>query len=88
MDGMLLKCLGEEWAKIAMGEVHKGICGTHQSTHKMRWMIKRARFYWPSMIDDCFKYYQGCEACQRFRDVQTVPAGMLHPIVKPWPFRG
>jgi hypothetical protein len=57
MDGLLLKCLSEEHAKIAMGEVHEGMCETHQSVHKMRWMIKRAGFYWPSMIDDCFKYY-------------------------------
>jgi hypothetical protein len=28
---LLLKCLGTNQARIAMGEVHKGICGTHQS---------------------------------------------------------
>jgi hypothetical protein len=66
MDRLLLKCLGVEQAKVAMGEVHEGLCGTHQSVHKMRWMLKRAGFYWPSMIDDCFRYYQGCAACQRF----------------------
>jgi hypothetical protein len=57
MDGLLLKCLGEEQARVTMGEVHEGLCGTHQSAHKMRWMLKRAGFYWPSMIDDYFKYY-------------------------------
>jgi hypothetical protein len=36
MDGTLLKCLGEEQAKVAMCEVHEGMCGTHQSAHKMR----------------------------------------------------
>jgi hypothetical protein len=66
MDRLLLKCLGVEQAKVAMGEVHEGLCGTHQSVHKIRWMLKRAGFYWPSMIDDCFRYYQGCAACQRF----------------------
>ena len=40
------------------------------------------------MINDCFKYYKGCEACQKFGDIQLAPAAMLHPIVKPWPFRG
>jgi hypothetical protein len=44
--------------------------------------------YWPSMLRDCFKYYQGCEACQKFGKIQVVLASMLHPIVKPWPFRG
>jgi ribonuclease HI len=33
IDGLLLKCLGSDQSKIAMGEVHEGICGTHQSAH-------------------------------------------------------
>jgi hypothetical protein len=71
-----------------MGEVHEGICGTHQSAHKMKWLLHRAGFYWPTMINDCFRYYKGCESCHKFGDVQLVPAAMLHPIIKPWPFRG
>jgi hypothetical protein len=40
------------------------------------------------MEEDCFRYFRGCEACQRFGDVQLAPASMLHLVVKPWPFRG
>jgi hypothetical protein len=69
VDGLLLKCLGEEQASVAMGEVHEGMCGTHQSTHKMKWMLWRVCFFWPTMVEDCFKYFRGCEACQRFGDV-------------------
>jgi hypothetical protein len=29
VDGILLKCLDEDQARVAMGEVHEGICGTH-----------------------------------------------------------
>ena len=29
VDGVLLKCLDEDQARVAMGEVHEGICGTH-----------------------------------------------------------
>jgi hypothetical protein len=29
IDGLLLKYLGSDQSKIAMGEVHEGICGTH-----------------------------------------------------------
>lgn len=71
-----------------MGEVHDGLCGTHQSAHKMKWMLRRAGFYWLTMINDCFRYYKGCKACQEFGDIQLVPASMLNPIIKPWPFRG
>ena len=71
-----------------MGEVHEGICGTHQSTPKMKWLLRRADFYWPTMMADCFRYYKGCEECQRFGNVQLVPAALLYLIIKPWPFRG
>jgi hypothetical protein len=40
------------------------------------------------MMDDCCKYFRECEACQRFGDVQSASANMLHLIIKPWPFRG
>jgi hypothetical protein len=39
IDGLLLKCLGSDQSKIAMEEVHQGICGTHQSAHKMKWLL-------------------------------------------------
>jgi hypothetical protein len=87
VDGVLLKCLDQEQVKVAMEEVHEGMCGTHQCAHKMRWTLRRAGFYWPTMEEDCFKYFKGCEACQRFGDVQAAPASMLHPIIKPWLFR-
>jgi hypothetical protein len=71
-----------------MGEVHEGICGTHQLDPKMKWLLHRAGFYWPTMMADYFCYYKGCEECQRFRNIQPMPAAMLHPIIKPWLFRG
>jgi hypothetical protein len=40
------------------------------------------------MIADCFRYYKGCEECQKHGDVQLVPPALMHPIIKPWPFRG
>jgi hypothetical protein len=83
IDVLLLKCLGLDQSKIAMGEVHEGIYGTHQSAHKMKWLLRRAGFYWPAMLNDCFRYYRGCESCQKFGDVQLAPAAMLHRIIKP-----
>jgi hypothetical protein len=40
------------------------------------------------MMDDCINYQRGCEACQRFRNIQLAPTGVMNSIVKPWPFRG
>ena len=36
VDDVLLKCLDKDQARVAMGEVHEGICGTHQSAPKMK----------------------------------------------------
>ena len=41
VDGVLLKCLSQEEARVLMREVHEGICRTHQSAYKMKWVIYR-----------------------------------------------
>jgi ribonuclease HI len=88
LEGLLLKCLGPIESNRLLHEVHEGTCGTHQSAHKMKWLIRRSGYHWPDMLEDCFKYYKGCQACQRFGRVQIVPASAMNPIIKPWPFRG
>jgi hypothetical protein len=40
------------------------------------------------MIVDCFRYYKGCEECQKHKDVQLVHTALMYSIIKPWPFRG
>jgi hypothetical protein len=88
LEGMLLKCLGPTKVNRLLHEVREGAYGTHQSAHKMKWLIRRSGYYWPTMIEDCFKYYKGCQAFQRFRKIQMVPASVMNPIIKPWPLRG
>jgi ribonuclease HI len=87
LEGLLLKCLGRIESNRLLHEVHEGTCGTHQSAHKMKWLVRRSGYYWPNMLEDCFKYYKGCQACQRFGKIQIVPS-VMNPIIKPWPFRG
>jgi ribonuclease HI len=88
IDGVLLKCLGEEEAKILMGEIHEGVCGTHQSAFKMKWMIRNNSYYWTMILEDCFKYYKGFQECQMFGSIQRVLASAMNLIIKPWTFRG
>jgi hypothetical protein len=83
-DDLLLRCLGSDQSKIAIGEVHECICGTHHSAQKIKWLLRRVGFYWPTMLNDYFRYYKGCESCQKFIDMQLAPAAMLHHIIKPW----
>jgi hypothetical protein len=71
-----------------MGELHEGICGTHKLAPKMKWLLWIGGFYWPITIVDYFWYYKGCEECQKFGNIQLAPTAMMHPIIKPWSFRG
>jgi hypothetical protein len=54
----------------------------------MKWLLHHAKFYWLTILNNCFRYYKGCESCQSFENVQLAPTAMLHPIIKPWAFRG
>jgi hypothetical protein len=52
----------------------------------MKWLLSRSGFYYPTIINDCFRYYKGYKSCQKYEDVQLTPAAMLHPIIKLWLF--
>ena len=66
IDGVLLKCIDNEEAKVLMGKIHEGVCGSHQSEYKMKWVIRRNGYFWPTMLEDCFTYYKGYQECQKF----------------------
>jgi hypothetical protein len=85
---VLLKCLGEEPAKVVVQEVHDGISGAHQSAYKMKCLLRRAGFYWPTMMDDYIKYQKDCKVCQSFGNIQLAHAVVMNSIVKLWSFRG
>ncbi|CAL2277698.1 unnamed protein product [Prunus armeniaca] len=87
-DDLLMKCLGKKEQLVAMTEVHEGICGAHQAGIKMRWLLRRHGYYWPTILKDCIEYAKGCKDCQRHGPIQHVPAGPMNPIVKAWPFKG
>jgi len=82
IDGVLLKCLSDDESKSLMGEIHEGVCGAHQSAFKMKWMIQRNEYYWPTILEDYFKYFKGCQGCQKFGNIQRAPASTMNPIIK------
>ena len=88
IDEVLLRCFDKEEAKVLMGEIHEGVCGSYQLTYKMKWVIRRNGYFWPTMLEECFTYYKGYQGCQKFGNVQRAPASTMNPIIKPWPFRG
>jgi hypothetical protein len=85
---LLLKCVSKYESLQVLAEVHEGICGAHQSRVKMRWLIHRYGYFWPSVLKDCIEYAQGYESCQRHGPIPRIPTAELSLIIKPWPFRG
>ncbi|XP_024172220.1 uncharacterized protein LOC112178292 [Rosa chinensis] len=87
-DGIDFRCVYGREAKRLMCEVHTRICGAHQAAPKMRWLLRRHGYYWPSILKDCIAFAKGCEDCQAHGPVQHVPTIPMQPIIKPWPVRG
>ncbi|XP_050888197.1 uncharacterized protein LOC127093327 [Lathyrus oleraceus] len=73
-EGILLKCLGENEAYLALSSVHSGACGAHQAEHKMKWLLFRYGMYWPTMLKDCIEFTKGCQECQVHAGIQHAPA--------------
>ncbi|XP_024156147.1 uncharacterized protein LOC112164144 [Rosa chinensis] len=69
-DGIDFRCVYGREAKILMREVHTGICGSHQAGPKMRWLLRRHGYYWPSILKDCIAFAKGCADCQAHGPVQ------------------
>ncbi|XP_043717884.1 uncharacterized protein LOC122665814 [Telopea speciosissima] len=61
--GLFLKCVSLNEASLIMAEVHEGICGAHQTGPKMRWLIRRHGYYWPTVAVDYVRHAKGCWAC-------------------------
>jgi len=55
-EGVLLKCLGETNAYVAVSNTHSGACGTHQAGHKIKWLLFRQAVYWPTMLKYCIEF--------------------------------
>ncbi|XP_040369471.1 uncharacterized protein LOC121051315 [Rosa chinensis] len=87
-DDIDFRCVYGREAKRLMSEAHTGICRAHQEGPKMRWLIRRHGYYWPSILKDCIAFAKGCEDCQAHGPVQHVPNIPMQPIIKPWPARG
>lgn len=88
VDGVWLKYLGESEAYIALVETHEGICGSYQASEKMKWMLFRQGYYWPTILEDCINYAKSCEDCQKHGLIQQVSTSELHSMTKPGPFQG
>ncbi|XP_030946087.1 uncharacterized protein LOC115970625 [Quercus lobata] len=81
-----LKCVDEDEAKYILEEVHGGICGDHAGSRSLVNKVIRAGYFWPTMQGDAADIVRRCDRCQRYGNVQRLPAEKMMTIASPWPF--
>ena len=81
-----LKCVDEEEVKYILKEIHKGVCGDHVGLRSLVSKIIKTGYFWPIMQVDAKELVKKCDKCQRFSNVQCLPAKKLTTISSPWPF--
>ena len=81
-----LKCVDEEEAKYILEEIHEGVYGDHADPRSLVNKVIRTSYFWPTLQVDARKFVKKCNKCQRFGNVQRLPAERLMTIASPWPF--
>ena len=81
-----LKCVNEDEAKYILEEIYEGICGDHAGLRSLVNKAIRTGYFWPTMWGDTLELVKKCDKCQRFRNVQRLPAERMTMITSPWPF--
>ena len=70
-NGVLLKCLSDTEAYLAIYVVHNG---AHQAGHKMKWLLFRQGVCWHDMLKNSIDFAKGFQECQKHSGIQQVPA--------------
>ena len=50
--GTVLRCLDEIAVKVALQEIHEGICAIHARGHMMARQMQRSGYFWMTMEKD------------------------------------
>jgi hypothetical protein len=62
-SGVLMKCVPREEGKGILEEIHKGVCGSHTSSHTLVSKAFRRAFYWPTALGDAEELVRRCQGC-------------------------
>ena len=81
-----LKCVDEEEARYILEEIHGGVCSDHASPRSLVNKVVRTGYFWPTMQVDAAEIVKRCDKCQRYGNMQRLPAERLTTIASPWPF--
>ena len=81
-----LICLHPHQARVALLEIHEGLCGGHPAARSLALKVVRQGYFWPTILQDIKELVKKCDKCQRFANIQHLPAELMTPVSSPWPF--
>ena len=81
-----LKYVDEEEARYILEEIYEGVCRDHAGLRSLVSKVVRTGYFWPTMQVDARELVKKCDKCQRFGNVQRLPAKRLTTIDFLWPF--
>ena len=81
-----LKCVDEDEAKYILEEIHERVCGDHAGPRLLVSKVIWTGYFWPTMQADAVELVKRCDKCQRFGNMQRLPAEKLTTVTSPSPF--
>ena len=81
-----LKCVDEEESQYILAEIHQGIYGNHAGLKSLVNKAIITGYFQPTMQVDAMELVKKCDRCQRYGNVQWLPAERLTAISSPRPF--
>ena len=73
---------GKGLRNMLLQELHTADYAAHLGTRKTLAALQH-RVWWPGMAQDVLRFVRGCAVCQRTKDVNASPAGLLQPLPIP-----
>ena len=81
-----MKCVNEKEAKYILEEIHERVCRDHPSFRSLVSKVIRIGYFWPTKQVDAKELIKKYDKCQRFGNVQRLPAERLTTLAFPRPF--
>jgi hypothetical protein len=86
IDFIFRRCLTFDEVEKALNDCHSGACGGHMSGYATAQKILCARYFWPSLFNNCIIVVHKCHACQTYNQKIRSHLSPLHPVVSVGPF--
>ncbi|XP_059076512.1 uncharacterized protein LOC131875838 [Cryptomeria japonica] len=87
IDGTFLRCVDKAQQAKLLESFHDKACGGHFSSPVTAHKILRAKYYWPMLFQDAFRWVRKCIHCQQFVGKPKLAALPLKPVIVEEPFR-